>query len=87
MLLYLNICTGSMIDDILIIHNPGPIVVKERQYERTDPDVLERYGGGDIWPPAAAWELGERMSNNNFYESDEMGVSHGVCGDTPQVVL
>lgn len=65
---------------------PGPIVVKERQYERTNPDVLERYGGGDIWPPAAAWDLGERMSNNNFYESDEMAVSHGICGDTPQVL-
>ena len=61
-------------------------MVKERQYERTDPDVLERYGGGEIWPPAAAWDLGEIASNGNYYESDEMGVSHGVCGDTPQVL-
>lgn len=63
----------------------GPIVVKARQLERTDAEVLERYGGGEIWPPAAAWDLNERASNGNYLESDDIAVSHGVCGDTPQV--
>lgn len=62
-------------------------MVKERQYERTDPAVLEKYGGGEIWPPAAAMDLGEIMPNGNYFESSEMGVSHGICGDTPQVWL
>lgn len=63
----------------------GPITLKARQYERTDPDVLEYYGGGEIWPPAAAWDLGEIASNGNYLENDAIAVSHGVCGDTPQV--
>lgn len=63
----------------------GPITVKARQYERTDPDVLEYYGGGEIWPPAAAWDLGEIAANGNYLENDAIAVSHGVCGDTPQV--
>lgn len=63
----------------------GPGVVEKRQRERTDPEVLKRYGGGDIWPPAAAWDMKEIASNGNYLESDEIAVSHGVCGDTPQV--
>ncbi|CAM9090943.1 unnamed protein product, partial [Laminaria digitata] len=62
----------------------GPIVVKARQLERTDEAVLERYGGGEIWPPAAAWDMGERAENGNYLEDDDIAVSHGVCGDTPQ---
>lgn len=57
----------------------------ERQLERTDPDVLEKYGGGDVWPLAAAWDLGEILPNGNYLENDDIAVSHGVCGDTPQV--
>ena len=60
-------------------------MVKERQLERTDPDVLAKYGGGDVWPLAAAWDLGEIASNGNYLENDDIAVSHGVCGDTPQV--
>lgn len=59
--------------------------MKERQLDRTDPAVLEKYGGGEVWPWAAAWDLGEICPNGNYLESDELAVSHGVCGDTPQV--
>ena len=52
--------------------------------ERTDKDVIARYGSGEIWPPAVVWDLGERCPNSNYLESDEIAVSHGVCGDTPQ---
>ncbi|CAM9517701.1 unnamed protein product, partial [Hapterophycus canaliculatus] len=62
----------------------GPAVVKERQLARTDPDVLAKYGGGDVWPMAAAWDLGEVLPNGNYLENDDIAVSHGVCGDTPQ---
>eukprot|EP00903_Cladosiphon_okamuranus_P008987 g8597.t1 len=62
----------------------GPGVVKERQLARTDPAVLDRYGGGDVWPLAAAWDLGEVCDNGNYLENDDIAVSHGVCGDTPQ---
>ncbi|CAM9637939.1 unnamed protein product [Ectocarpus sp. 4 AP-2014] len=62
----------------------GPAVVMERQLERTDPDVLEKYGAGDVWPLAAAWDLGEILPNGNYMENDDIAVSHGVCGDTPQ---
>lgn len=64
----------------------GPGVIEENQIERTDPDVLAKYGGGEVWPYAAAWDLGETLPNNNYYESDELAVSRdGVCGDIPQV--
>eukprot|EP00752_Nemacystus_decipiens_P005992 g5411.t1 len=63
----------------------GPGVIEQRQIERTDPDVLEKYGKGEVWPFAAAWDLGETLPNMNYYESDELAVSrNGVCGDTPQ---
>ncbi|CAM9974029.1 unnamed protein product, partial [Pylaiella littoralis] len=62
----------------------GPGVVKARQLARTDPDVLAKYGDGNVWPIAAAWDLGERCSNGNYLENDDIAVSHGVCGDTPQ---
>ena len=60
-------------------------MVKTRQFERTAPDVLEHYGGGEVWPPAAAWDLGEIAPNGNYLENDDIAVSHGACGDTPQV--
>lgn len=63
----------------------GPPVVKARQLDRTDPAVLEKYGGGEVWPWAAAWDLGEICPNGNYLENDDIAVSHGVCGDTPQV--
>lgn len=63
----------------------GPIVLKERTYERMDKDLLERYGGGEAWPVAVAYDMGEVAPNGNYLESDELAVNHGVCGDTPQV--
>ena len=60
-------------------------MVKKRQLERTDPAVLAKYGGGDVWLLAAAWDLGEIAPNGNYLENDDIAVSHGVCGDTPQV--
>ena len=59
--------------------------MKARYIERASDETKAKYGEGSVWPPAAAWDLGEVMSNGNYYESDEMAVSHGVCGDTPQV--
>lgn len=70
---------------VLALRQSGPGVVKARQLARTDRDVLEKYGDGDVWPMAAAWDLGERCSNGNYLENDDIAVSHGVCGDTPQV--
>eukprot|EP00903_Cladosiphon_okamuranus_P020682 g18991.t1 len=63
----------------------GPGVIEQRQKNRTDPAILEKYGGGEVWPFAAAWDLGEALPNNNYLEIDELAVSrNGVCGDTPQ---
>lgn len=70
---------------LLVLLVSGPGVVKERQLARTDPVVLEKYGDGDVWPMAAAMDLGEVCSNGNYLENDDIAVSHGVCGDTPQV--
>lgn len=64
----------------------GPIVLKERTYERMDRDLLKYYGGGEAWPVAVAYDMGEVAPNGNYLESDELAVNHGVCGDTPQVI-
>lgn len=61
--------------------------MKERTIARMDPDVLEKYEALERWPLTVAWEMGERLPNGNYLETDEMGVGHGVCGDTPQVIL
>lgn len=63
----------------------GPDVVKARALDRMDPDELARLGGGEIWPLAAAYDLGEVCDNGNYLESEKVAVNHGVCGDTPQV--
>ncbi len=60
-------------------------MVKQRYLDRASDETKAKYGNGEYWPPARAWDLGEKLSNNNYYEGDDMAVSHGVCGDTPQV--
>ena len=60
-------------------------MVKARYIERASDETKAKYGDGDVWPPAAAWDLGEILPNGNYVETDGMAVSHGVCGDTPQV--
>lgn len=65
----------------------GPAVVKERTIARMSREALDKYEARDRWPLTVAWELGERLPNGNYLETDEMGVGHGVCGDTPQVNL
>lgn len=82
--MYNKLSTGLTNCSCLFVQS-GPGVVKARQLARTDKAVLDKYGGGDVWPMAAAWDLGEKCSNGNYLENDDIAVSHGVCGDTPQV--
>lgn len=76
-------CSASRcrLDDV------GPDVVQSRTIERMDPDLLDMYGGGNAWYLGVAYYMGSNCSNGNYLETDDMAVGHGVCGDTPQVIV
>lgn len=54
--------------------------VKARGIRLTDPDVLEKYGGGQY--PLLYADFAE---NGNYLEPEGIAVRHGVCGDPVQV--
>lgn len=59
----------------------GPDYIKERAKAKTDPAVLNEYGGGDEYP----LYFGDFADNGNYLETDEIAKRHGVCGDPEQV--
>ncbi|CAM9313818.1 unnamed protein product [Scytosiphon promiscuus] len=61
----------------------GPAAVRERGEQFTDPDELDRYGGG-AWPHLFSYERGELLPNGNYLEPDSIAVRHGICGDPEQ---
>ncbi|CAM9620047.1 unnamed protein product [Ectocarpus fasciculatus] len=58
----------------------GPKFVKERAKAKTDPAVLDEYGGGDEFP----LYFGDFADNGNYLETDEIAKRHGICGDPEQ---
>ncbi|CAB1100464.1 unnamed protein product [Ectocarpus sp. CCAP 1310/34] len=58
----------------------GPDYVKERAKAKTDPAVLNEYGGGDEYP----LYFGDFADNGNYLETDEIAKRHGICGDPEQ---
>eukprot|EP00903_Cladosiphon_okamuranus_P009934 g9430.t1 len=58
----------------------GPAAVVARAKEYTEPEVLDMYGGGDIYPLS----FGDFAPNGNYLEPDAIAVRHGICGDPEQ---
>lgn len=46
--------------------------------------LLTVYGGGE-WPHLYSYERDEVHDNGNYYETQEISVRHGICGDPEQV--
>lgn len=63
----------------------GTTLIRERAIDRTDPEILAEYGGGEF-PKYWAYLKGEVCDNGNYLERDEIAVRHGVCGDPSQVI-
>ncbi|CAN0034653.1 unnamed protein product, partial [Ectocarpus fasciculatus] len=61
----------------------GPAAVRERGEENTEEAVLAMYGGGE-WPHLFSYERNEVHGNGNYYETQEISVRHGICGDPEQ---
>lgn len=41
----------------------GPDEIKKRAKEKTDPEALAAYGGGDQWPLYVSYSNGEKAPN------------------------